>query len=167
MADELRVDPVRFVELGLERQDAEHEIDCVADRRSARLPPCPHLRAHVLHGLDACSLQRGRSRLVEILSVDTDERVDFGTLDAGHELAAQRENPPQVRQDLEEAHDGDLLGAIPRLTTGRDHLRPGHAHELGIGHLRFQRLDEPRPERVARRLPRDEGELERPRHGRR
>ena len=69
----------------------------------------------------------------------------------------------QVRQHLEEAHDGDLFGAIPRLAAGRDHLRPGHADELGVGDLRAQRLDEPRPERIARRLSRHQRKPQRSR----
>ena len=145
---------MRLVELGFERQNAEHEVDGFANRRDARLPPRPDLRAHVLHGLESRALQRRRSGTIEILRVDADERVDVALLDARDQLAAQREDAPQVRQHLEEAHDGDLLGAIPRLAAGRDHLRPRHADELCVWRLRLERLDEPRAERIARRLAR-------------
>src|SRR5262245_38286168 len=107
MADELRVHAVRLVKLRLERENAEHEVYGLADRGDARLAPRPDLRAHVLHGLDAGALQRRRSRLIEVLRIDADERIDSLALDARDELPTQRKDPPQVRQHLEKAHHGD------------------------------------------------------------
>ena len=75
MADELRVDAVLRVELRLERQHAEHEVDGLADRRDARLPPRPDLRAHVLHGLVCRRASAPPRRAIEVLRVDADEHV--------------------------------------------------------------------------------------------
>ena len=54
MADELGLHAVRGVELGLERQQAQHAGRTAAPMRAhAPLPPGPHLRTHVLHGAQA------------------------------------------------------------------------------------------------------------------
>ena len=56
-------------------------------------------------------------------------------------------------QDLRESHDGELFGAVPRLTTGRDHARPCDADEPNIGHALLDRTDEAGAKRVTRGLP--------------
>ena len=48
-----RLHAVPRVELGLERQQAQHEVAGGADGAHPSRPPGPHLRAHVLHGADA------------------------------------------------------------------------------------------------------------------
>ncbi len=64
------------VELGLEGQQAQHQVAGLADGAHPPLPPRPHLRADVLHGRGSrrASVARARPRL-NSGAVDADEHV--------------------------------------------------------------------------------------------
>ena len=123
MADEDRAHRVRVVEAAFERQDAEHEVDRLADRPHASLAPRPDLRAHVLHGRDALRLELPRDAQVEFGRVDADEHVGPLADQAGDQVATQAQQPRQVPEDLGEPHHRELVGRVPGLATGIDHAR--------------------------------------------
>src|SRR5690606_34816284 len=75
VTDELCAHTVLVVELLLEREQAQNEIDCLADRANAPLPPRPDLGADVLHGGDSGRLDARREPSAELLRNDPEGPV--------------------------------------------------------------------------------------------
>jgi hypothetical protein len=150
MADEHGAHAVLVVEALLKRQQAQNEIDRSADRPHAPLTPRPDLRADVLHGADPLRLQARRDPQVELLGIDAD--VDVGPLreHAREQVAADAQQTRQVRQDLEQAHYGEILGTLPGFAAGCKHARPGNACEPRARQASTQRFDQLCTEVVAR-----------------
>ncbi len=101
---------------------------------------------------------------IEVRHVDADDDVGRACMESFDERAPQPDQPRQMRDHLDQAHDAEVVGRRPGLAAERHHLRPGHAEELRVGHARANGRDERRPERVARRLARDQPYPQR--HGR-
>jgi hypothetical protein len=160
MADELRGEAVLVVETLLEWQQAQHEVEEARHLRDAPLAPGPHLRADVLHRGDAGRVQRRREVQVELGCVHTHEHVWPLGEDAVAHPAAQPEQPRQVRQDLEQAHDREALRRLPALAALRLHPRARDAKELRLRPALAHRADERRAEIVAGQLAGDHGDAE-------
>ena len=103
-----------------------------------------------------CAFRRGASPQVELLGIDAD--VDVGPLleHAREQVATDAQQTRQVRQDLEQAHHGEILGALPGFAAGRDHARPGNACEPRAGQASAQRFDQVSAEVVARSFAGDQ-----------
>ncbi len=85
MADELGPYSVLRVEVGLERQQTQHEIAGASDRAHPSLPPGPNLWAHVLHRLQARPLEALFESQVEVGHVDADEYIRPRSLESLYE----------------------------------------------------------------------------------
>ena len=75
MADERRLHAVPRIELRLEGQQAQHQVNRLADGPHPPLPPGPHLRTHVLNRTQAFVLQLLCQPEIELRSIDADEHV--------------------------------------------------------------------------------------------
>jgi len=87
---------------------------------------------------------------------DADVHVRLRGQNALEEITADAQQPRQVRDDLEQAHHGEIFGAIPGFAAGRQHARAGNACEPRVGHARAQRFDQMCAEVVARGFAGDE-----------
>ena len=161
VADEDRPQSRRVVDAALERQQAQDEVEETRHPRGAAAPPGPDLRAHVLHGAKSRRVQRGRDTQVEFRRVDADENVRLQRQHRGTHARAQAQEPRQVVQDLEQAHDREFLGVRKALAAGRLHARARDADKARVRRARAQGLDEPRAQVVTRGLACDEANRER------
>ncbi len=144
----------------LERQQAEHQVEEAGHAPRAATPPRPDLRAHVLDGAQSRFVQGGREAQVEFRRIDADEDVRPELQHRRTDAPAQRQQSRQVVQDLEQAHDRQLLGVREALAAGRLHARPGDAHEARPRRARGDRFDQGSPEVVARGLAGHEADRE-------
>jgi hypothetical protein len=149
MPHEFRTHAVLGIETRLERQHAEDEIDGFADSDHARLARRPDLRAHVLHGRNARSLESRCDGQVEVRGINADEDVRTLAQQALYQSAPEPQKSPQVRQHLGKAHDRELLCAVPGLAAGRAHARPANAEELRFWNACAYRVHEARAESIA------------------
>ena len=67
-----------LVELRLEREQGQHQVAGLANLQHALLPPGPHGRADVMHGLDASLTQLELESQVEIRRINADKHIGFG-----------------------------------------------------------------------------------------
>src|SRR5690606_26456257 len=74
MSDELRPHTMLVVEALLEGQQAQDEIDSLADRANTTLAPSPDLRAHVLNRRYAGGLDARRETQIELFRIHADIR---------------------------------------------------------------------------------------------
>ena len=107
-----------------------------------------------MHRRDARRAQLARQAEIEFRRIDADEHVGRGPQEFAPHARPQPQQPRQIAQDLEQAHDGKRLGRLPGLAACREHLRSGDAEELRVRRQVPQCADQPRAERVARRLSR-------------
>jgi hypothetical protein len=154
MPDEFGVHRMRVVKRFLERQQAQDQIDGVADRTHPPLSPGPYLRTHVLNGRNATGLEAWRDPQIEFLRVDADvHRGSFGK-HALDQVATDAQQSWQVRNDFEQPHDGEALCSFPRLTAGSNHSWAGDTGEACLWQSLPQCCDQLRAEVVPRRFSR-------------
>ena len=135
------------------------ERDRLRARSSERAPPPgPDLRADVLDGANAVRLQTWRDLQVELLRVDADVNIGPLRQHARKQLAANAQQPRQMRQDLEQPHDREIVGALPGFAAGRNHPRPGDALRTARRARGAQRFDQVCAEIVARGFAGDEND---------
>ena len=164
MADELRTHAVLIVEALFERQQAQHQIDGFMDAARPALPPRPDLRTHVLHRRNAGGAQVARQAQIEFRRIDADEHVRPGRQEQAPNACAQTQQPRQMAQDLEQAHDGERFGGLPGLASRSLHLRAGNAEEFSARREPAQRMNQIGAQRVARRFARHQTHPQRSRH---
>ena len=97
-----------------------------------------------------------REPQVEFLGVDADEHVGPPVEDPPPQIGAQPQQARQVREDLGEPHDRELLDVVPGRAAGGLHPRARDAGELGLRKAAAQRLDERGAQLVARGFARDQ-----------
>ena len=156
MADELGAYAMLIVKALLKGQQAQHQIHRVSNVAHAALPPRPNLRAHVLHGRDAGGVQTARHSQIGVRRINADKHVR--TLRQEHSLDAreQLQEPRQVAQHIEQAHDREGLRRLPTLAAGCLHLRSRHAEEFRIGRKPAQGHNEVGTQRIARGFARQQ-----------
>ncbi len=138
----------------LKRQQAQHQIDRSVNVSHSALAPCPHLRAHVLHRRDSGGAQIARKAQIEFWGIDADENVRPGAEKVAPDARTQLEQPRQVAQNLEQPHDRERFGRLPRLAARGLHFRTGDAEELCLRRKPLERRDQRRAQRIARRFAR-------------
>ena len=165
MADELGAHVVRRVELGLERQQAQHQVDSAVP--IVRTRPCRH--AHTC-GLTYCTVRMPaalsplREAQVELRGVDADEHVRARRQEARAQRRAQPQQARQVREHLREPHDRELIGGAQRLAACGQHLRTRRRRRTRARGTRARRAAiSAAPEGVPGMLARNDPDPQRPR----
>ncbi len=142
MADELGTHPMLAVEPGLEREQAQHQVTGSGNAADPALAPGPHLRTHVLDRGNVLRPQLCLQADIEGRRIDADEDMGTPADHVPHQPAAQREQPRQVRERFDQAHDRQLMGVGPHLAAGRAHPWPRNAEGLDVADARAQSLEQ-------------------------
>ncbi len=148
MTDEDSVDPLFVIQRLLERQDAQHPVRGLAHGLDPPGAPRPDRRADVVRRADAGLAQFLFQPEIEIGSVDADKHVRRRGRPTCSQRASQLEQPRNMRERLDQAHDREFFGRGPGVTALLDHCRTGYAFERGIGHSLADCTDEPGAQQV-------------------
>jgi len=150
MPDETHGNAVLFIEFGFKGQQREHQIAAFADFQHALLPPRPHGRAYVMHGLDPGTTQLKFDIEGEIRRIDTDKHIGFFGNQGLHQQLAALEQFTQAPQHFNQAHDRQAFHREVGTHALCFHQRTANADKFDVAMLRLERPHQPRAQNVAR-----------------
>ena len=104
MADKRRVDSTVAVKLLFEGEDHQRLVDVFAQQPHPSLPPCPELRADVIHHRNAALAHRASNAPVEGRGVDDDSEIRAALVRLGDQLVEQAPDFRQMAENFGDAH---------------------------------------------------------------
>ena len=141
MPDECRLDVVVAKERLFEREDAKQLIDEFLDQPHPPLAPGPDLRSHVVEDGNILAVQLASQPQVKIGRVGQDGKPRFLAPGRGGQAPELAPDARDVSDNLEDPHDGQLLGSHDGPHPGFPQMTARAAEEFSFRKLLSQGLN--------------------------
>ena len=130
MANETHGHTVLFVEFGFERQQREHQVAAFTDFQHTLLPPRPHGRADVMHGLDPGTAQLKFDVEGEVRRIDSDEHIRLFGNQGLNQFFTALEQLAQTAEHFNQPHHRETLHREVRAHALCLHQRTAHTDKF-------------------------------------
>ena len=142
MSNERHRDARLAIQRLFEREDDQHVIHGLADRVQPSAPPGPDLRRDVVDDAHSSAAEVAREPEVEVGIVDEHGHVGELPVDLGQYAVEHPPQRPQMRDDLQQADDGQVLDVRQQLCAlGGQPVAP-EAEDLDPGLTQAELADE-------------------------